>query len=104
MLVMNRICKSYKTEVQIGICHAEQSSTIPLNCSETMNMKTIFNNLAGNFAGYWDANITVAIAAAAGFLINFESKSAKAILVADSPVEWFVMLFQPELALCRAKG
>jgi len=64
-------------------------------------MKAIFNQFAEAVTARWDANITVAIAAAAGFLINFESKSAKAILVADSPVEWFVLLFQPDLALCR---
>jgi hypothetical protein len=67
-------------------------------------MKSIFNNLAETFAGYWEANITVAIAAAANFLVHFESKGAKAILVADSPVEWFSLLFQPDLALCRANG
>ena len=67
-----------------------------------MNMKTIFDHLAETFAVYWDANITVAHAAATDFLINLESKSAKAILAADSPFEWFALLFQPDLALCRA--
>ena len=67
-----------------------------------MNTKTIFNHLAETFVMYWDANISVAIASADVFLINFRSKSAKAILVADSPAEWFALLFQPDLALCRA--
>ena len=69
-----------------------------------MNMKSIFNHIAETTAARWDANITVAIAAAADFLINFKSKSAKATLVADSPVEWFILLFQPDLALCRANS
>ena len=66
-----------------------------------MNRKTIFENLAATLAVCWDANITLVIPAAADFLINSRSKSMNAILAADSPAEYFALLFQPELALCR---
>ena len=66
-----------------------------------MNRKTIFENLTARFAVYWDANITLVIPAAADFLINFRSKSANAILAADSPAEYFALIFRPNLGLCR---
>jgi hypothetical protein len=67
-----------------------------------MNAKTIFDNLTVTFVGYCDANITTANASAADFLTNLRSKSRNAALVASSPIEWFSLLFQPDLALCRA--
>jgi len=69
-----------------------------------MNTKTIFRNLVMILAGSWDANITPAIASAADFLITFRSKNANAILAAESPIEWFSLLFQPDLALCRVRA
>jgi len=69
-----------------------------------MNTKTIFRNLVMTLAGSWDANFTSAIASAADFLITFRSKNANAILVAESPIEWFSLLFQPDLVLCRVSA